>query len=192
MLPVLATGFESIVSFRTAVCWATESVFSRADREGGRPRPAYLPPTLLQGVSLLPFTHPRPVSQQLFSNNCRVHSIPSSYFHYSTRTTPPLPPAHQNTLRALRFPACPLRHPCVLLLLKQLSSELETEAEVTLTPLIKLISGETDAGETRPGWMRCPRWRSCAGKPPLYTPFLPHSFTNDHAVLYTIIYVQAL
>jgi Guanine nucleotide exchange factor in Golgi transport N-terminal len=39
-------------------------------------------------------------------------------------------------------------------LLKQLSSELETEAEVFLTLLIKLISGETEAGEPRPGWMR--------------------------------------
>ena len=41
----------------------------------------------------------------------------------------------------------------VFLLLKQFSSELETEAEVILTLLIKLISGETDAGEPRPGWM---------------------------------------
>jgi len=38
-------------------------------------------------------------------------------------------------------------------LLKQFSSELETEAEVILTLLIKLISGETDTGEPRPGWM---------------------------------------
>ena len=42
----------------------------------------------------------------------------------------------------------------VFLLLKQFSSKLETEAEVILTLLIKLISGETDAGEPRPGWMR--------------------------------------
>jgi hypothetical protein len=34
----------------------------------------------------------------------------------------------------------------VLLLLKQFPFELETEAEVILTPLIKLIIGETDAG----------------------------------------------
>jgi Guanine nucleotide exchange factor in Golgi transport N-terminal len=39
-------------------------------------------------------------------------------------------------------------------LLKQFSSKLETEAEVILTLLIKLIGGETDAGELRPGWMR--------------------------------------
>jgi hypothetical protein len=42
----------------------------------------------------------------------------------------------------------------VFLLLKQFSSKLETEAEVILTLLIKLIIGETDAGEPRPGWMR--------------------------------------
>jgi hypothetical protein len=42
----------------------------------------------------------------------------------------------------------------VFLLLKQFSAELETEAEVFLTLLIKLVGGETDAGETRLGWMR--------------------------------------
>jgi hypothetical protein len=39
-------------------------------------------------------------------------------------------------------------------LLKQLSSGLETEVEVILTLLIKLIRGETDAGEPQPGWMK--------------------------------------
>jgi hypothetical protein len=34
----------------------------------------------------------------------------------------------------------------VFLLLKQFSSELETEAEVILALLVKLISGETDPG----------------------------------------------
>jgi Guanine nucleotide exchange factor in Golgi transport N-terminal len=42
----------------------------------------------------------------------------------------------------------------VLLLLKQFSFELKTEAEVIPTLLIKVIIGETDAGESRPGWMR--------------------------------------
>jgi len=42
----------------------------------------------------------------------------------------------------------------VFLLLKQFSSELEKEAKVILTLLIKLIRGETDAGKPRPGWMR--------------------------------------
>jgi hypothetical protein len=39
-------------------------------------------------------------------------------------------------------------------LLKQFSSELETEAEVLLALLIKHFIGETDASEPRPGWMR--------------------------------------
>ncbi|KAH9955055.1 hypothetical protein BC827DRAFT_1262095 [Russula dissimulans] len=42
----------------------------------------------------------------------------------------------------------------VFLLLKQLSAELVTEVEVFLTLLIKLVGGETEAGEHRPGWMR--------------------------------------
>ncbi|KAF8488268.1 hypothetical protein F5888DRAFT_1753811 [Russula emetica] len=41
-----------------------------------------------------------------------------------------------------------------VLLLKQFSSELEAEAEVILTLLIKLISGETDTCKPQPGWMR--------------------------------------
>ncbi|KAF8500790.1 hypothetical protein F5888DRAFT_1676338 [Russula emetica] len=69
-------------------------------------------------------------------------------------TTPPLPPASRNALRVLRFSACPPRHRVVFLLLKQFSSKLETEVDVILTLLIKLISGETDTGEPRPGWMR--------------------------------------
>jgi hypothetical protein len=53
--------------------------------------------------------------------------------------------------------ACPLSlrgTRIIFLLLKQFSSELETEAEVILTLPIKLISGETDPGGPRPGWMR--------------------------------------
>jgi hypothetical protein len=42
----------------------------------------------------------------------------------------------------------------VFLLLKQFSSELETGAKVILALLVRLISGETDAGEPQPGWMR--------------------------------------
>ena len=38
--------------------------------------------------------------------------------------------------------------------LKQISPEFETEATVIRTILIKLITGETDAGEPRSGWMR--------------------------------------
>jgi hypothetical protein len=45
-------------------------------------------------------------ARQLISSHCHIHRIPSSYSYY----TPPLPPAPQNTLRALRFPAFPPRH----------------------------------------------------------------------------------
>jgi len=39
-------------------------------------------------------------------------------------------------------------------LLKQFPAELATEAEVVLTLLIKPVSGEAEAGETRSAWMR--------------------------------------
>lgn len=42
----------------------------------------------------------------------------------------------------------------VFLLLKQFSLELETEAEVFLMLLIKHVSGESEVGDFRPGWMR--------------------------------------
>ena len=42
----------------------------------------------------------------------------------------------------------------IFLYLNQSSSELVTGAEVFLTLLTKLVSRETEAGETRPGWMR--------------------------------------
>jgi hypothetical protein len=48
-----------------------------------------------------------------------------------------------------------LRGTCIVfLLLKQVSYELETEGEVNLTLLTKLISGETGTGDTQPGWMK--------------------------------------
>jgi Guanine nucleotide exchange factor in Golgi transport N-terminal len=79
------------------------------------------------------------------SNHCHVHSIPGSHSYYnfehqffplllktlSSRSAFPL------SLRATRV---------AFFLLKQFPSELETEAKVILTLLIKLIIGETDAG----------------------------------------------
>jgi Guanine nucleotide exchange factor in Golgi transport N-terminal len=61
-------------------------------------------------------------------------------------TIRPLPPAPQYAIRALPFPACPLQHPCYLPLSSpgKLFSEIETKAEVFLTPLTKFIGGETD------------------------------------------------
>jgi hypothetical protein len=65
-------------------------------------------------------------------------------------TTPPLPPAPQTLSELSAFPFS-LPGTRIVVLLKQFSSELEMEAEVILTLLIKLISGETDLGEPRPG-----------------------------------------
>jgi hypothetical protein len=80
----------------------------------------------------------------------------------------------------------------VFLSLEQLSSELETEAKVILTLLIKLIGGKTDAGGPRPGWMRVLGMEIMRGKAPLYTSFLAHWLTGEHAILYMYIYMQAL
>jgi hypothetical protein len=52
----------------------------------------------------------------------------------------------QNALVAPRFPLSLHGTRVAFLLLKQFPSELETEAKVILTLLIKLIIGETDTG----------------------------------------------
>ena len=81
----------------------------------------------------------------------------------------------------------------VFLLLKQFSSELETEAEVFLTLLVKLISGETEAGEPRPGWMRVLAieiMRGCAF--PLYLISGVLTYWRSHHPYMHNIYVQAL
>jgi hypothetical protein len=110
--------------------------------------------TLPQGESLFPFTHPRPeLSASCCPQIIQVHSIPSPY-SLTRITTPPHPPAPQtqNASRALHLPLS-LHHTCVVfLLLKEISSELETEAKVIFTLLIKPIGGETDAYEPRPAW----------------------------------------
>jgi hypothetical protein len=86
-------------------------------------------------------------------------------------TTPPLPLLLKTLSERSVFLLALRGTRVVFLLLKQFSSKLETEADVILTLLIKLISGETDTGEPRPGYTR---WRSCAGKAPLYSSFLAH------------------
>ena len=116
---------------------------SRADRE----RTHQLPRTLPQGASLLPLTHPKPVSQQLSSSHSHVHSIPSSNSHFNTTSSP---------CSSKRSPSTPFsRLPSAAPMFSsscssnQFSSELKTEAEVMLTLLIKLIIGKSGAG-----WMR--------------------------------------
>jgi hypothetical protein len=65
-----------------------------------------------------------------------------------------LPPVPQMLSERSAFPLALRGTRVVFHLLKQFSSELETEVEVILTLFIKLISSETDTGEPRPGRMR--------------------------------------
>jgi hypothetical protein len=148
------------VSSRTSVCWVTKSIFCRGDRERNYHQ-------LFRKVCL---SSPLPIRDLYLSSCSQIASIPSSYPHYNTTSSP----CSSNTLRALRGTRI------IFLLLKQFSSELETEAEVIFMPPIKLISGETDAGKPRPGWMRSP-----TGKAPLYTSLMTLTYcTGDHAILY--------
>ena len=103
--------------------------------------------TLPQGVSLLLFTNPKPVCQQLSSCHCRDHSIPGSYSYNTTS----YPCSSKCPSRALlhRLPSA-----APVFLSKKFSSELETRAKVIFTLPIELISGETGTGDLRLGRMR--------------------------------------
>jgi hypothetical protein len=81
-----------------------------------------------------------PEYHQLFLKGaCLVkYSYPSPGPHMTMRSIP-------LTLRGTRV---------VFLFLKQFFAELATEGEVFLPLLIKLVSGETEAGESRPSWIR--------------------------------------
>jgi len=68
-------------------------------------------------------------------------------------TTPYLPAASEHAFQTPAFPLTLRGTRVVFLFLKQFSAELATKAEVFLNLLIKLVSGEAEAGETRPGWM---------------------------------------
>jgi hypothetical protein len=103
------------------------------------------------------------------SNDFYALNISSSYSNNSTTSSP---------LRALRFPAFPARRPCRLpLFLKQLSSELETEAEVILTPLINALMARLAPVD------RVARRRDLARVRLLSN--LWSWLTDDHATLYT-------
>ena len=121
--------------------------------------------------------------RDLYASSCLQITLMFTAFRALTLiTTPPFRLAPQNALRALRFPACPPRHPscpplaqAVLLrarggrrsqpqiLIKQASNSLAVSIPVSLSL----------------GGRGCPRWRSCAGKTPLYTSFLTHRLTGD-------------
>lgn len=99
---------------------------------------------------------------------------------FNLNTTPPAP---QTLSELFAFPVALRGTRVIFLLLEQLSSELMTEADVTLTPLIELLIGETDAGKPRPGWMRVLAMKIMHSKASLYTSFLAHWLTGGHAIL---------
>jgi hypothetical protein len=97
-----------------------------------------------------------PLIRDLYASSCpRITLMFTAFRALNLITTPPFPPAPQRSPSSA-FPLAlhGTRVVFLLLRLKQFSSKLETEAEVILTLLIKLIGGETDAGEPRPVWMR--------------------------------------
>ena len=80
------------------------------------------------------------------SSTSSLYIILTTHGTLTLITTPPRPLLSESLLRTLRgtigFP------------LKRFSTEFATEVQVFLALLIKSISGEAEAGETRPGWMR--------------------------------------
>ena len=90
------------LKFSYSPCVCLYDIISRVDRE----RAHELSPTLPQGASLFPSTHPRPVCNRLSSSNhSHVHSVPITLI-----TTPLLLHALQNTpsapLSCLSSAAC--------------------------------------------------------------------------------------
>jgi hypothetical protein len=147
---LFANELESI----TLPDWSTQAIGPSGERFLSSWSRAYsrttVPPTLPQGVSLLPLTHPTRIpAVVLKSLSCSQHSeLLHSWQHHF------FPLLLKTLSERSAFPLA-LRGTCVnFLLLKQFSSELETEAEVILTLLIKLFIGESDTSEPRPGWMR--------------------------------------
>jgi hypothetical protein len=121
---------------------------------------------------------PLPI-RDLYANSCPQITFMFTAFRALALSQHHLFPCSSKLSERSAFPLALRGTRIVFLLLKQFSSELdsETEAEVILTLLIKLISGESDAGGLRPGYMRCLRWGSRAGKTPLYTSSLAHRLT---------------
>ena len=53
--------------------------------------------------------------RNLYADNCPpITAVFTAFRALNLITTPPFPPAPQNSFRAFRFPACPPRHPCCL------------------------------------------------------------------------------
>ena len=119
-----------------SACWATESVRNSYNSSASTRRllsslsRAYSP-TLPQGVFLLPFTHPRPACYRLSSKYCHVHLYSELLIIFQHH---PFHPASQNAPRALYGTRV------TFLLLKQFSSDLDTEAEAFLTLLTRRVA----------------------------------------------------
>ncbi|KAI0268493.1 hypothetical protein BGY98DRAFT_1190607 [Russula aff. rugulosa BPL654] len=121
---------------QASVCWVTESVRNSYQLE-------YLYKT---------FT-PELIDDVLSNFHYIFRNGPQAFRALTLHTSPPLPPTPTLSERSTPLPT--LRGTrAVFLVQKQFPFELEIEVEVTLTLLINLISGETDAGEPRPGWTR--------------------------------------
>jgi hypothetical protein len=86
----------------------------------------------------------------LKSLSCSQHSELLLYSDYNT-TSSPCSSKHSPSAPLSRLPSAA---PVLSSSYSTNFSELETETEIILMLLIKLISGETDASEPRPGWMR--------------------------------------
>jgi hypothetical protein len=124
------------------------------------------------------------------SSHPQITVVFTAFRAHTIITTPVLPPAPQYTLLTLRFPACPPWRPCCLPLAQAILLELETEAEVILTPLIKLIIGETGAGRAS-AWVDEGAHDGDYGVP-LYLIFGTLAYWWPRDPLYVYIYVQAL
>ena len=136
----LPDGTSRSPSSRTLTCCETASVpcFCGSNISTRRFSKNYNELFRKARVSSRPFHTSRPYIAVIFTASGTLTRV----------TMPPFLAASQS---AFRTP----RGTCVIFpLLKQPSAELATEAEVALILLIELASGEAEAGEIRPGWMR--------------------------------------
>jgi hypothetical protein len=94
-------------------------------------------------------------TQDLYASSCPQITVMFTAFRALTLiTAPPLLAPPQSALRALRFPARPLRHPCCLLaqvILLRARDGSRSHPHTTHQTHLSAFSGETDTGEPRPG-----------------------------------------
>jgi hypothetical protein len=114
---------------------------SRADRERTHElfREVCLSPPLYPSETCMP-------TVVLKSLSCSEHS------EHPLHANPASSPCSSIRSPSAPLSACPLRYPCCLPLAQAIL--LQARDGGILSLLIKLIRGENDAGEPRPGWMR--------------------------------------